>query len=394
MKRALFVALFAGALAGALLFMRTGPARPASGFEEFTAEEVEAILSHSPLGPPPPDPTNAVADQPGAARLGQMVFFDKRFSREGTVSCATCHDPAKGFGDGEALSTRFPLDRNVPTLWNTAYNRWWFWDGRADSAWSQALQPLENPREHGFRREHAVRLVRADARLRGAYEAVFGPMPEGPEADRPFANLGKAVAAYERKLLSRRSAFDVFAEGVRARDPAKAGALSAEARQGLKVFLRAQCRSCHGGPNFTDGEFHDLGIAPLRGGPAPSRHAGIALAKADPFNGKGAFSDRPGAGAAKLDFLAVRPESWGQVKTPTLRNVAKTGPYMHQGQFATLRAVVRFYSTMDGRIASAGHAEAILAPLRLAPTEAAALVAFLESLTDESADAGLLKPVE
>ncbi len=393
---------------------------------DFTAAEVELILQHSPLGPPPADSTNAVADHPYAAALGQTIFFDPRFSRAGKTSCFTCHDPKKGFGDGKALPDAFPVDRNVPTLWNVAYNRWFFWDGRADSLWSQALQPLENPREHGSTRLQVVHLLRSDGRLKSLYEKTFGPLPDvddgrrfpasggpvneapdGPNrkawiamteedrvvVDRIFANVGKSLEAYERRLVSRRSPFDVFVEGLRTGEAAKQAALSASAKVGLKIFVgKGNCRLCHGGPAFTDGEFHNLGVPPSRGGPTASRFDAIPQAQRDPFSGKGAYSDDRKAGADKLDYLVHLPDSWGQIKTPGLRNVGKTGPYMHQGQFKTLEEVVAFYSMLQGVLQAGHHERTILLPLFLDRKESAGLVDFLQSLTDERVDENLLKP--
>jgi len=409
--------------AGALAWSRKGPA--SAGLVdagEFSVLEVERILQHSPLGAPPPDPTNAVADQPAAATLGQLLFFDKRFSASGKVSCATCHDPLKGFGDGKALSASFPLDRNVPTLWNVAYGRWFFWDGRADSLWSQALKPLENPREHGFTRLQATQLLHADGSLRGAYVAAFGPIPDvgkfpaagGPvedaahraawesmaEADRAvvdriFSNAGKSIQAYERRLVSRSSRFDTFVEGLRTGDRAKMDALSPSARLGLKIFVgKGNCRLCHSGPAFSDGEFHNLGIPPTRGGPTPFRYTAIPEIRQDPFNGKGPFSDDREAGAKRVDFLVDLPETWGQVKTPGLRNVARTAPYMHQGQFKSLEDVVMFYSLLQGVLQAGHHERTILRPLLLDRKEVVGLVDFLESLTDEAIDERLLKPLD
>lgn len=395
---------------------------------DFTPQEVERLLQHSPLGGPPRDPTNAVFENPAAARLGQRLFFDPGFSREGTVSCATCHVASRGLTDGEALPSRFPVDRNVPSLWNVAYNRWFFWDGRADSLWSQALQPLENPKEHGSTRLQVVRRIADTPRLRAEYEAVFGPLPDvsdgrrfppagGPgvlpagsplhaawtsmtEPDREtvnriFANVGKSLAAYERGLVSRRSPFDVFVEGVRTGDAAKMAALRPEARQGLKLFIgKANCRLCHSGPNFSDGEFHNIGIPPLRGGLTADRFAAIEEVRRNPFNTSGAYSDDRALGEKKLDYLPKLQDTWGQIKTPTLRNVAKTAPYMHQGQFGSLEEVLRFYSTLKGMV-QAGHSERfILAPLQLTSGEIMALAAFLESLTDENVDERLLRPLD
>jgi cytochrome c peroxidase len=393
---------------------------------DFTPEEVEKILQHSPLGAPPPDPTNVHADDPAAARLGQILFYDPRFSKDGKVSCSTCHVPTQGFTDGKGLSDRFSLDRNVPTLWNVGYNRWYFWDGRSDSLWSQALKPLENPREQGGSRLQFAHLVVQDSRLKALYEKVFGAIgsledatrfpaeggplcrPEGgplhrawtsmkdgdrEAVDRIFANLGKAIAAYERLLQSRRSRFDVFVEGLRQGDASKISSLSAGARKGLKLFVgRGNCRLCHSGPAFTDGEFHNLGIAPARGAPAAGRYAAIADVRGDAFNSKGRFSDNAAEGARKLDDLLLHQDLWGQVKTPSLRNVAKTAPYMSQGQFKTLDDVVDFYSTLQGMLRAGHHERAILSPLTLSAEEHESLVEFLGSLTDEKIDESLLRP--
>jgi len=399
------------------------PALPDSA--DFTPIEVERILQHSPLPAPPPDPTNAVADLPAAAALGQAVFFDPRFSRNGKIACVTCHDFKRGLGDGKPMPDAFPVDRNVPSLWNVAYNRWFFWDGRADSLWGQALQPLENPREHGGTRLQVVHAIRNDARLKALYEAVFGALPDlgdaarfpaaggpvreaadGPNrkawasmkeddrvvVDRVFSNVGKSLEAYERKLVSRRSPFDVFVEGLRSGDRAKQAALSASAKAGLKLFIgRGNCRLCHGGPAFTDGEFHNLGIPPTRGGPTAFRFDAIPECRSDPFNGKGAFSDDREAGAKKLDYLVHLPDSWGQVKTPGLRNVARTAPYMHQGQFKTLEEVVEFYSMLQNVLQAGHHERTILLPLLLDKAESRGLVDFLESLTDEKIDEALIQ---
>ncbi len=416
------------AAAGALAWIgrKAVPAEaPVGG--EFTAEEIERILQHSPLGPPPPDPTNAAGDHPDAAILGQAVFFDPGFSSSGKVSCVTCHDPKRGLGDGKAMPEGFPVDRNVPTLWNVAYQRWYFWDGRADSLWSQALQPLENPKEHGGTRLQVVQRIRTEPRFRSLYEKAFGPLPAlddarrfpaagGPVAEavdgphrkawasmseedhvtvnRIFANVGKSLEAYERRLVSRRSPFDVFVEGLRSGDAAKQEALSASAKRGLKVFLgKGNCRLCHSGPAFTDGEFHNLGIPPVRGGPSPFRFEAIPACRKDPFNGKGEFSDNRDAGAKKLDYLVHLPDSWGQVKTPGLRNVARTAPYGHQGQFKTLGDVVEFYSMLRDVLQAGHHERTILLPLFLDAKDSKGLVDFLESLTDEQIDEALLKPL-
>ncbi|MGE4608153.1 MAG: cytochrome-c peroxidase [Myxococcota bacterium] len=271
-----------------------------AGALEFSAEEIRKIAQHSPLGPPPPDLTNAFAGDPGAARLGQFLFFDKRLSAQNDVSCATCHDPRRGFANAAARGSGtggLATARHVPTLLNNAYNRWFFWDGRADSAWSQATQPLEIPSEHGADRLQIVHLASRTPEIRSSYEAVFGklpdlsdpqrfpahaaPMPDDlPRArawkgmsaadrdvvDRVFTNLTKAIAAYERALVSRDSAFDRFVAQLVSNRPEAASALSESAQRGLRLFIgRGNCRLCHSGPNFSDGEFHDTAL-PRSGG--------------------------------------------------------------------------------------------------------------------------------
>jgi cytochrome c peroxidase len=395
--------------------------------DDFDDVEVRRILQHSPLGAPPPT-GDSVADDARAARLGQFLFFDARLSADGHLSCASCHDPRRGFADGLPLPTARgdsrPL-RHTPSLWNVAYNRWYFWDGRADSLWAQALQPLESASELGSSRLQAAHLVDDDPRLRRAYERIFGPLPDlgdvarfpprgGPHAKDPalraaweamapearaaveriFVDLGRAIAAYERRLVSRRAPFDVFAAGLRDGDETKLAALDAPARRGLQIFVgRGACRSCHGGPNFTDGEFHDTGVAPRSAEAAADagRFEGARLLRLDPFNAAGAWS-YDAAAADRLQYLAAGPESWGQLKTPSLRNVARTAPYMHQGQLATLAQVVDHYSTLRGAAFGGHHRETVLRPLALTPGEAADLVAFLESLTDEDVDAALKAP--
>lgn len=403
--------------------------RPPAGVIEFTEAELKRILRHSPLPDPPADPTNRWADHPGAVELGRLLFFEPRLSATGDTSCATCHDPAKSFTDGRALSQGAgPGLRNTMSLWNVAYNRWFFWDGRADTLWSQALQPIERDIELNGSRTRLARLLFADEGLRRAYESVFGDPPDVsdparfPEEARPaaagvedaghrawsgmsesdreqvnqvFVNAGKAIAAFERRLLSRRAPFDVFVEGLREGDPVKASALSESAQRGLKFFMgEGNCFFCHAGPNFTDNEFHNIRVPPLDPARPPDsgRFHGAEQVLRDPFNALGPYSDeRSGAAADKIEFLANSPENWGRVKTPSLRNVATTAPYMHQGQFADLDAVLRYYSTLEGAVTFGHHdRENIIRPLNLTPEQMADLRAFLESLTDTELPPDLL----
>jgi len=378
----------------------------------FSDDELAEILTLSPLPAPPPDPTNAFADDPGAARLGQALYFDTRLSQNGEISCATCHDPEQGFSDGRALMQGLEDGvRNSPTVWNVAYNRWFFWDGRADTLWSQLLLPLESDAEMGTSRVAIVGLLRADDALRAEYQAVFGPLPafetepwpahglpagdaeetSGWEAlserdragvDRVFANVGKAVAAYERLLVSRDAPFDRFVAGLESGDAARLAALSPAAQRGLQTFVGSgQCTLCHAGPNLTDAEFHNIGLSPGANVPLDiGRFEGVPFVRASAFNGLGEHSDDRSVEAnVALRFVAQKPNNLGEFKTPTLRSVGDTAPYMHDGRFETLADVVRFYSELD-QDPAIGHREESLVPLKLTDAEVEDLVAFLESL--------------
>jgi cytochrome c peroxidase len=389
--------------------------------------ELALIGDYSPLPDLPADATNAVADDPAAALLGQALFYDTRLSSPGTVSCSTCHLPEKSWTDGRPLAKGVSeTPRHAMTLWNVAYNRWFFWDGRKDSLWSQALAPFEDPREHAFSRLQVVNVVAADDALHHAYEDVFGPLPplsdrnRFPPAGRPvpdspdhphnvawlqmtpadqqlvdtaYANVGKSIAAFERRLVSRRAPFDVFVEGLTSGDPEQLRALSPAAQRGFGLFVgKGKCFLCHDGPTFSDLEFHSnrTPVGNLQDG---GRAEGIQILKADPFNGAGGFADDEGRVARTK--LSIAPKSLhfpGEFKTPTLRNVAVTAPYMHEGQMATLEEVIRFYSTMEGSLPPDPTGERFLQPREFTDQEAADLLAFLESLTDEALPPDLLGP--
>lgn len=404
------------------LCLATGPNDPPS----FSADEVAKILSFAPA-PLPADPTNRVADDPHAAEFGQQLFFETRFSANGRVSCATCHLPEKAFTDGTQLSHGLDeVRRHTPTVLNTAGQRWFFWDGRADSLWAQALAPFEDPREFGGNRLAILRIVAADSQLAAAYQRVFGPLPAILAADQPreamplpqtpddprdrawralteseredltraFVNLGKAIAAYERRLVSYDTPFDRFVTALANHDPQGQEALTPAQKRGLRLFVgKARCRNCHAGPNFTDSEFHDTGVPPLRGNlpKDAGRYQGLAELKANPFRAEGSFSDDTKAAAAKrLSFIQQKSEQWAQFKTPTLRQVTRTAPYMHQGQFGTLSEVLDFYNTLDKQVRLGHHQDPLLQPLELASEELQDLLAFLESLTGPDLPAQLL----
>jgi cytochrome c peroxidase len=360
------------------------------------------------LGPPPVDPSNAVADDPRAAALGQRFFFDTRFSSNGAVSCASCHLPELAFQDGLPLGVGVgTTSRRTMPLVGTAYSTWLFWDGRTDSQWAQALGPLESPVEHGGTRLHYAHLIAQS--YRADYEAIFGPLPDlsnparfppvaGPVDDpaaraawdrmrpddrevvtRVYANIGKAIAAYERRLGPEVTPFDRYVGAVLAGDRAPQG-LNGEEIAGLRLFIgKGQCVTCHNGPLLTDDAFHNTGV-PAVGGlpPDDGRATGARQVRANEFNCLSPYSDAPPEACAELRFLLEGdPRQVRAFKVPSLRGVADRAPYMRAGQIGTLREVLAHYNNAPA--APAGRSE--LRALNLSPRELAQLEAFLATLT-------------
>jgi cytochrome c peroxidase len=331
---------------------------------------------------------NAKADDPAAALLGFSLFFDARLSRGEQVRCASCHVPERAFADGLPTSVGVAqADRNSPSIYTAAWHRWQMWDGRADSLWSQAVLPFENRKEMDFTRlELAHRIFTT---WRAPYEAVFGPLPALDDAarypargkpgepafeamapsaqlevNRVAANVGKALEAYQRRAAHGPGAFDRFVAG-------DAAALTALEREGLVVFHQARCDACHGGPTLADDGFHVLGVPPAEGQlPERGRVAALELLASSPFTVSGPFHDGPAVEGAP----PVAGEE-GAYRTPSLRNVARTGPWGHNGTFPTLERIVDFH--LQG---GAGDVDRLLVKVTLAAREREALLAFLRSL--------------
>jgi cytochrome c peroxidase len=352
---------------------------------EFTVIETARILQH---GPWPvtwtPDPSNRVSGKPAAIALGRSLFFEPRLSGNGKSSCATCHLPERLFTDGKVRGEGFvQLDRNTPGLINVRLNRWFGWDGAADSLWSQSIRPIVDKREMAASTTHVGALVRGDAGLARRYLEVFGLAPGDDDA--VTVNVGKALAAYQETLVSGRTPFDEFRDAVARGDRAAADRYPSAAQRGLKIFSgKGNCAFCHFGPNFTNGEFGDIGI-PYFAAPGrvdPGRHEGIRKLQASRANLLGAYSDDPSrATATGTRHVTLEHRNWGEFRVPSLRNVAGTAPYMHSGLLATLYDVVRHYSALnEDRLHEDG--KRILKPLGLSASEADDLVAFLESLGD------------
>ncbi len=331
----------------------------------------------------PPDPSNAVADDADAAGFGQALFFSTALSPSQAIACATCHRPELRFTDGMQKGRGIGVSRrNTMSIVGSAYSPWQYWDGRRDSQWSQALSPIEDAAEHGGSRELAVSAVAADASLRRQYENIFGAMPSLEEPQnvvRVFANLGKAIAAYERLIMPGPSRFDEYVEAVMAGNQQRQDRLfTVDERAGLRLFLgKAQCTQCHNGPLLTNHEFHNTGLLSSPGEvPDKGRAAGVREVLADPFNCLGEFSDAPPEACAELEFARSGFEVLGAFRTPSLRNLENTQPYMHKGQLFTLAEVLVHYN--EAPAAMIGHNEA--KPLGLSRTELRQLEAFLETL--------------
>lgn len=370
----------------------------------------------SKLPAPAADPSNAFETNPKAVALGKRLFFDTRLSRNGQVACATCHAPERAFQDGLPVGQGVGTgSRRTMPIAGASHSPWLFWDGRKDSLWSQALGPLEDGVEHGANRVQLVRVL--EAHYRPEYEAVFGRFPSlqgapahaspqgspderqawarmpGEQRDavnRAFANLGKAIAAYERTVRHTESRFDRYAAAVVRGNGAGLQALSPQEVSGLRLFIgKGQCVTCHNGPLLTGQHFHNTGVPP-RDPSRPDRGRSLAVAKVqhDEFNCLGKYSDAPEGACQELRFIADDDAAMeGAFKTPSLRNVAMRPPYMHAGQLASLEEVVAHYvrsppaAVGHSELAHTASAHAQRKPIRLTEQEARDLVAFLKSLS-------------
>jgi len=277
---------------------------------------------------------------PAKAELGRLLYFDPRLSGDGTVSCASCHSPAHAFTDGQAVSSGVRGQkggRSAPTVINRAWSLAQFWDGRAPTLEEQAKGPMANPIEMANTHDNVAATVKGIAGYRTRFRAVFGT--EGITID----HVAKAIATFERTVVSGDSPYDRFKAG-------QTSALNVAQKRGMSVFLdRAKCDQCHEGINFTNGSFNNLGVG---------------MDKPNPDEG--------------LFAVTKRPDDWGKFKTPTLREIALTGPYMHDGSLATLEDVVEFY---DRGGTPNKNKDERMKMLHLSMQEKADMVEFLKALS-------------
>lgn len=290
------------------------------------------------LVPPVPIP----ADNPPTdtkVRLGAQLYFDTRLSADNTISCATCHAPETGWANHDATDTGIGGQvggRNSGTIIDSAYMRFQFWDGRAGSLEEQALGPIHNPIEMGETLENVVRKLNAIPGYKQQFNAVFG-------TDVTTDGIAKAIAAFERTIVSGPSPYDRYLMGDKT-------AMSPAAIRGMELFNgKAHCTPCHSGPLFSDQSFHNIGVG---------------MDKPDPDLGR--------------EAVTKNPKDRGAFKTPGLRNVALTHPYLHTGAEKTLMDVVEYYNT--GGIMNS-NLDPLMLPLQLTQREKEDLVAFMEALT-------------
>jgi cytochrome c peroxidase len=373
----------------------------------WTPAEIEELRSLwiGSLEAVPSDPTNRVADDPRAAELGRRLFFDTRLSANGKVSCASCHQPEIEFQDGIPLAVGIATTtRRTMPIAGTAYSPFLFWDGRKDSQWAQALGPLESPVEHGGTRSQYAHVI-AD-HYRAEYETLFGRLPNlalvpshaGPVPDREasaawqalsnvqrsavtevYVNLGKVIAAYERRIQYGSSRFDSYVKALVESGQEPQHVLTDEEVAGLKLFTgKGNCTQCHNGPLLTNQEFHNTGVPAVAALPTDrGRMAGTTGVLADEFNCRSRWSDAPKS-CKELEFMAVASHELERAfKVPSLRNVADRAPYMHAGQISTLADVLAHYNRAAK--APSGHTE--IKPLKLNPRELRQLEAFLRTLS-------------
>ncbi len=352
--RFLRAALSAASLLAVLAAAGCGSAavRPAAAAPSPPSWEAD-----NPVRPLPVPPLGSPADfasvpwvTPEKVRLGRWLFYDARLSADGTVSCATCHEPEHGYSEDRPTSTGIRGQvgkRKAPPVLNAAWPIYpvFFWDGRAGSLQEQAKGPMENPIEMGNSHQGVLRTLAGVEGYRPYFRQAFGD--DRLDIDR----VAEAIAAYEATRLSGDSAYDRF-------DAGDERALTPLARQGRDLFFgRARCSACHLGPNFTDSRFHDVGVGWRP--PPPGRPP------ADGYRDPGRFA------------VTRDPRDLGAFKTPTLRDVTRHPPYMHDGSMRTLREVMEHYQRR-------GDASPNLAPdvalARFTPGEIPALIAFLEAL--------------
>ncbi len=338
-------------------------------FVIFSGADSAKQPSIAPLPDRPPEPKDNPTT-PEKVELGKFLYFDPRLSGDGSTSCATCHDPSHGWAKKRVMSPAYPENkhfRHSPTVLNVAYNTLMFWDGRVKTLEEQAFGPIKSPFEMNMNYDLLEERLKQVPKYREMFKKAF-PKDEDPIT---IENIVKAIAAFERTIVCNDSPFDKYMRGDKT-------AMDELQIKGMKLFTgKAGCVQCHNGPNFTDDKFHVTGVPKHKvEDDALVRATRNFVLREHGFKNPEKIDRDLG-----LYFITKKEKDKGAFKTPTLRNVALTPPYMHNGVFRTLEEVVEFYNKGGGNVPNKSKK---LKPLNLTEEEKKALVAFLEALTCET----------
>jgi len=342
----------------------------ANDLPPWRPDELASIASLGPWPPPPVrDASNRVSGRAEAAALGEVLFHSTRLSTVGGLRCASCHAPWRHFTDGRARALGAePGARNTPSLLNVRQQHWFGWDGANDSLWAQSIRPMLDAREMRSDAAHVAQALRDDETLKRLYALAFSHAPPTDD-ETALVDVGKALAAYQETLTSERTPFDAVRDALARGDVDAVQRYPAAAQRGLRLFIGSgRCIACHAGPNFSDGEFHRSPItSTLHDGSVDSgRVLGLKKLVASPYARDSRFNDE--AGAARKP--ASQPAEAGAFRTPGLREVSTTAPYMHDGSIANLCDALRPHAALEGQPMPA-----------LALTERRDVVAFLRTLS-------------
>jgi cytochrome c peroxidase len=312
----------------------------------------DELASIGSLGPwPPPqarDASNRVSGRAEAVALGEALFHTTRLSTVGGLRCASCHAPWRHFTDGRAQALGAETGaRNTPSLLNVRLQHWFGWDGANDSLWSQSIRPMLDAREMRADAAHVARALRDDETLKRLYAVAFASAPPADD-ELALVNVGKALAAYQETLTSGRTPFDAYRDALVRGDGAAAAPYPVAAQRGLRLFIgRGGCIACHAGPGFSDGAFHRSRIASTLHDGTRDRGRALGLQKllASPYARNGRFDDAVGAAPGN----ASKAADDGAFRTPGLREVGATAPYMHDGSIANLCDALQPHAVPESR---------------------------------------------
>ena len=320
-----------------------------------------------------------------AIELGRQLFFDRRLSADSFISCADCHQPNQAFQDGIALNKGLNiLHRNTSSLVNIGHRPWYGWGGEHDSPWSQSIRPMLADTEMHTDVSVLKETLEQDKYFQCTFQQTTQQNLKDTSEEEFLITLGKLLASYQETIRSEASPFDRYREQLLTQKT-DTPTLSESAQKGLKLFVgEGRCVFCHSGPNFTNGEFGDIGVPFfISNGQSvdKGRYQGIQSLRKDPYNLLGKYNDDPSKkNALRTRHLQTLHRNWGEFKVPSLRNVAQTAPYMHNGSLTTLADVIDFYSELnEERLHADG--EKILRPLNWTQEEKTNMFDFLSSLS-------------